>query len=157
VLYRPGKGFTLLELLVVSFIMAVVTIILFMSFDMIGANWQFDKDLVGLQQQVRLGMERMAREIRQSRTADINIANGGANIAFTIGGSGINYYVDGNSNLIRQDEANSTIMGNFISTVNFTPIPMLFPNKVKIILTGAKATLRKNLGFSLTEEVSLRN
>ena len=148
------NGFTLMEVLCTATLLAFIIGVILMSFDLINSSWQVDSNSVNLQQQVRLAIERMSREIRQSRLADININPDGESIAFAVGGSAVTYSLDNNRYIIRQDaDGNTMAIGNSISLLNF----VLAGNTVKITVTGATNTTRNNVSFNLAEEVCLRN
>jgi prepilin-type N-terminal cleavage/methylation domain-containing protein len=153
------KGFTLVELLVSSVLFAFIIGIILSTFYIADSTWKSDTDLVDLQQQVRLAMDGMIREIRQSRTADINITNGGADLDFAIGGNAIKYYLN-NSQIIREYPQGSTsVLGNGISFLwfNLTNATAQANATVQVEVRGATSHPTRNLTFSLVEKVLLRN
>jgi prepilin-type N-terminal cleavage/methylation domain-containing protein len=123
------RGFTLIEILVTSLIMAVIIGGVLAVLKAADITWNQGQGVLGLQQQARQSLTVMEREIRQSNSNNISITNGGANIEFFIPtdittssvtySQHIKYYLSG-SQLIREHPIGTTrVLGNNISSVVF--------------------------------------
>ncbi|MCD6539829.1 MAG: hypothetical protein J7K37_03915 [Candidatus Omnitrophica bacterium] len=157
---KNKDSFTLMEILVTTFILSLIIICAASIFYLGDLNWRRDSILLELQQEARIAIDRMSRELRQAESSSIIIGNEGKNISFSIpdlsGGTyDINYYLDINSNqIIREYPAGTTqILGNNVSSLNFS-----LSGDTLIITLQVSKNLRGNpLSFSLKEKIKLRN
>ena len=116
------KGFTLMEVLVSTLIFSFILLAIFGALDIGDTSFKTDVGFIDLQQEIRLAMHGMVREIRQSRAADITISDSGASINFLIPdvSNSISYYLSGNQ-LIREHPAETTkVIGRNINSLNFS-------------------------------------
>jgi prepilin-type N-terminal cleavage/methylation domain-containing protein len=157
--HRSAKGFTLTEVLVVSFLFTLITWILFTSFNTANQVGLTNSNFVDLQQQARQAMDGMSREIRQSRFVDVQVPKPGEpggsteSISFSIGGDAINYWLD-NEQIIRECPAGTTsVLANKISALSFSLDNA--NNLVEVELTAASAN--PSMTLSLAEKVWPRN
>lgn len=165
------RGFTLIEVLVSIAILSIVITGIFAVLNLGDMTWHSDMGLVDLQQQARQAMERMVKEIRQSRASDIAITEPGPNagsriqfrIPLDITTSPVNYsdfiiyYRNINNQLIREYQGTTKVLANYINSLNFS----LSGNIVEIQLSAQKTVRNRTLSFplsgALTEQVKLRN
>ena len=156
------KGFTLVEVLVsiliLSFLFAAIVGVLNIG----NMTYNIDLTLLGLQQQARLAIDGMTRELRQTKASKISSVSE-SEITFSIPpatyGSDwigpIRYYFDTEDNRIIREYPTGTekIVANDINSLNFA----LNNNLLNIQLTCARIVHQRDLSFSLTEQVRLRN
>jgi len=168
-------GFTLVEVLVTALILTFIIAGIFAVLNVADISWHTDMGLVELQQQARLAMEVMIREIRQSGRLSYNIAvdANGTGITFSIPNIlNIRYYLDTTSHqIIRQQPVGtgtSKILANDIDSLSFCwwdgvdccdqileDCSSLYVLKIQL---RATTTVRQRpLAFSLIEKVRLRN
>ena len=149
------KSFTLVEILVVVGILGLVMAGLAMILNSGYTAYNINSCLLDLQQNARLSMDWMVREIREGAPSTINISPDATRITFdTPNETGIAYYLDsGNNRIIRRFPANTTrIIANNIVSLNFS----LNGNLLGIQVTARRAD-RPDLSFFLREQVRLRN
>lgn len=168
-------GFTLAEVLVTVLILTFIIAGILAVFNVADISWHTDMGLVELQQQARLAMEVMIREIRQSGRLSYNIAvdTNGTGITFSIPNIlNIRYYLDATSHqIIRQQPVGTgtpKILANDIDSLSFCwwdgidccdqileDCSNLYV--LKIQLRATTTARQRPLAFSLTEKVRLRN
>jgi len=150
------RAFTLIELLIVilifSFIMAVILGILHVS------NLNLDSTLGMLQltQEVRLVMDGMTREVRQSSYNQATVSNAGSKLDFYIPNITpiISYYVQNNQLIREHSPGNKKVLANNISQATFVANSSI----LQINITAAKTTIRNiPLSFSSMQQVKWRN
>jgi len=160
------KGFTLVEILVTVLILSFFIGGLFMVLNMGGMTYSTDLCLLDLQQQARLAMHGMIRELRQtneeSGRGNLNIVSA-TEITFSIPSGTysdpwigpIRYYLNNLENqIIREYPAGTEKpIANDIDNLVFS----LTGNLLEIQLSCAKTARRRELSFSLREQVRLRN
>ena len=152
------EGFTFAETMVSALIFSILAIAI-LSVLIVGQKaWHSDTGKVELQQQARLAMDGMIREVRESSFAGITQPADGANSArldFATSESGetISYYLDGNQ-LIREYPAGTErILANDVEVIDFS----LSGDVLTIELDLGKTVYGADLDFSLKEQVRLRN
>ncbi len=170
-------AFTLVEVLVTALILTFIIAGIFAVLNVADISWHTDMGLVELQQQARLAMEVMIREIRQSGRLSYNIAvdANGTGITFSIPNMlNIRYYLDTTSHqIIRQqpvDTGTSKILANDIDSLSYCwwdgvdccDDQILLEDcsnlyVLKIQLRATTTVRQRPLAFSLTEKVRLRN
>ncbi len=152
---RGVTGFTLIEALISTALMIIIAGIVFVAFNTASSVGFINTDFIYLQQQTRQTIDGMSREIRQNRVADgVNISSGCARIDFTIGGNAISYYLNANSQIIREYPAGTTrIIANRISSLCFSA----GGNIVQINVTATTNSQGRNLSFALAAKVAMRN
>ena len=156
------KGFILVEalvaILILSFIMAGIFGVLHIG----GSTYHTSLGLVELQQQSRGAMDRLTRELRQSKASDLSIISPGE-ITFYVPPTNygaawigpIRYYLNNLDNRIIREYPTGTekIVANDISSLNFS----LNDDLLDIQLTAARTVRGKNLSFSLDDQVRFRH
>ncbi len=155
------RGFTLVEVLVSVLILGFLFAAIYGVLNIGNIIFIDDMTLVQLQQQARLAMDGMIRELRQSK-ASVIAFNSSSDISFSIPAQTygdpwlgpIRYYLDSVIGQIKREYAGATkILANDINSLNFSP-----PGNIMQIQLGAAKTVRqRSLSFSLTEKVRLRN
>ncbi|MFH1767728.1 MAG: hypothetical protein ABH858_01020 [Candidatus Omnitrophota bacterium] len=148
-------GFTFSEVLVSAGIMGFLALTIFAVLNVGGNLWQTDMILIELQQQSRLALDGMVREIRQSKSSNITISDGGARIDFTIPNvtNTISYYLSG-AQIIREHPAGTTrLLANNVTSLQFS----LSGEVVTVNLQAGKTYKGRLLPFFLVEKVRLRN
>lgn len=150
-------GLTLFEVLIsaliFTFLIIGITVVLNIG------DWAFPTDTawVDLQQQARMAMALMTKELREANNIPASFDSD--NITFnTVDKSGIHYYRDGTTNQLKREYptgATPTILANYITYLRFirpTTNP-IFQIEIKAGQTVREAPL----SFPLTEQVRLRN
>jgi len=153
-----SAGFTLVEIIFVVFFS---TIILGMMWSILstGRDTYYTADTkIEIQDNLRLGMDRMIKELREASSIDGTIfdASGISDdfLRFTLDGNTVEYSRV-NNQLIRTESGNTDILANNINSLRFT---LFGGNMLEIDLSGRKTTaLRRQLNFNLTSRVVLRN
>lgn len=167
------KGFTLLEVIITVTILSLVMIGVFSVFNIADKGWNQDMGVLDLHQEARQVMDRMVKEIRQSKNEDITISNAGEKVDFIIPtgvanstitySDTISYYRNVNNQIIREHPVNNAhVLANNIVGLNFS-----IAGSVLTVQLAAKKTVRgRDLCFPtpcedpqnyLKEEVNLRN
>jgi hypothetical protein len=102
------NGSTLLEMMVVVTIMLIVSAAVFSLHSVLDSTWNTDLGMTELQKNVRLGVDGMTREIRQSKPSQLAIPNS-QRIDFSIPNhpGTISYYLEDNK-IIREYPAGTT-------------------------------------------------
>lgn len=148
-------GFTFAEIMASVAIFTILAVAI-LSVLIVGQKaWHSDAGRVELQQQARLGMDGMIREVRESKGANISISGGlRIDISNYPGASGtISYYLQ-NGQLIREYPAGTEkILAGDVEAVDFS----LSGDVLTIQLDLGKTVYGANLNFSLKEQVRLRN
>lgn len=173
------KGFTLLEILVSVLILGLLVCGIYTVMNVGNLIYSEDINLLGLQQQVRQGMDRMVNEIRESKPSEISIVEANTKIIFKIPpevygdpwiGS-ISYYRDVNDanndavidQIIREYPSGTRkILANDITSLSFS----IAGDVVEIALAAKKSAGTRQLCFpapceepprTFKEIVKLRN
>jgi len=142
---RQNKGFSMAEVLAVSFIFLVVAGIVYTLFKNSQVLFNVGEERVHLQTKLRVAMDFIKDELRQADSSSIIILNDGAVINFTIsagvgGGSvvwsqPINYSIDETTgNLIRSQGGINMVLAENITALNFT---LTEQRIVDVLLTGS--------------------
>lgn len=174
-------GFTLIELMVVIFIFLIISAAVYGILTIGRQSWYIGSTQVELQQEVRRGMDRMIRELRQSgqntivdvpaddssystitfqipedTDGDGDVIDDGGNIEW---GSQITYSLGGlnNQQLLRSSGGTSTVLANNVINLQFKRSSTT-PNILEISLQAEKDTVRgRTIQLTLSSQVSLRN
>lgn len=149
------RGFTLVEILVSVAIALFVVLGVYAVLNVGNTSWFTDMGMLDLQQEARLAMDGMIREVRQSSSGDVSITNGGEKVEFYIPdvSSGISYFIQ-NNELVREHPAGTEkVLAGDLTSLNFS----LASDTVTILLTVGKTAQNRNLSFSLAQKVRLRN
>ena len=153
------SSFTVLELVISLSILAVVAGSIFAVLNVGDMTWRREMAMVGLQQDVRLAIDGMARELRASNSSSITIT-GGSRIDFSIpspsdptSSVAIAYYLSGDQ-IIREHPVGTTK----VLAENITALVFSLSGDVVAVDVGASDTARGGIvNFDLTEQVRLRN
>ncbi len=157
------KAFTLVEVLVCLIIFGIIAIAASSIFTLVDKSWNWDMGLLDVQQEVRLVIDGMTREIREGT----NLTNNGTSITFNVpdGTNPISYYLSGNQ-LIRENPAGTIRpISNDVSNVCFcwngtTSSCDTGASCTKVFtirVAGSKTVRQRVLPFTLIEKVRLRN
>ncbi|TAN61784.1 hypothetical protein EPN16_02850 [bacterium] len=149
------EGFTLVEILISAAIALFVVLGVYAVLNIGNATWFTDMGMLDLQQEARLAMDGMTREIRQSSSSGMSITNVGEKVEFYIPdvASSISYSLQ-NNQLVREHPAGTEkVLSGDLTSLNFS----LASDIVTIQLILGKTAQSRNLSFSLTEKVRLRN
>lgn len=159
------RAFTLIEILVSFTIMSFIIAGIYAVSHVVDVSWNIETALLDLQQQVRLAMDGMTREIRQTAPGDITVSSGGGRIDFQVpGASGtVGYYLQG-GRIIREHPANTTkVIANEISSLNFCCLggasctDCSAASTVQVQIQGARTVKGQTTTFPLTGKIMLRN
>jgi len=166
------RGFTLLEILISFTIMSLIVAGIFAIINVAEMSWNSDMAFLDIQQQVRLAMDGMTREVRQTKPSQITVSGGGGRIDFllpkpTTGDYLIGYYLQG-GRIIREHPTGTTkILANYINTLSFCCClnedcthyctNCSNANALRIQIQGTKTMRGRTATFPLTEKVMLRN
>ncbi|MCK4917558.1 MAG: prepilin-type N-terminal cleavage/methylation domain-containing protein [Candidatus Omnitrophica bacterium] len=145
------RGYTLIEILIVAAIVVIMSVGIISVLDIGNKSWNQEMALVGLQQEIRLAMEGMSREIRQGQNI---IITGGTIIEFNIPDitDSIKYSFIG-SQIVREHPSNVTqVLSNNISFLNFSRLDGI----IEIQLQAKKNVLNRELIFPLIEDKFLK-
>lgn len=145
------KAFTLVEIIFVVFFSTIILGLMW-SILSAGRDAYYTADTkIEIQDNLRLGMDRMVKELQGASSVDAISDNF---LEFTAGGNTVKYSIV-NNRLIRTEDGNPEILANNINSVEFT----LFSGDVlEIDLSGGKSiALQRELNFNLTSRVVLRN
>ena len=173
------KAFTLVELMISSFIMLLIVGGVFSVMNVANMDWYSEVGLLNLQQQTRQAMQGVVRELRQSRNQDIIITSTGSEIEFLVPNDititpasyyqPIKYYVNASGQAVREHPLGTVaILANNIKNVNFCfwdgsdccDVLMedcSWIDVVQIDLESEKSIRQKVLSFDVTEKVKVRN
>jgi len=151
-------GFTFAETMVSTLIFSILAIAILSVLTIGQKAWHSDTGKVELQQQARLAMDGMTREIRESSSAGITQPADGANSArldFTTAEAAgtISYYLENNQLIREYPVGTEKILANDVETVDFS----LSADVLIIQLDLGKTVYGADLNFSLKEQVRLRN
>ena len=151
------RGFTLLETLITVVIFAFLVGGITQVLNVGNLTFPIDIGQMELQQQSRLAMQWMTRELRQASRVDspVPVNADSDQVSFDSGGnSGIIYYLNASKQIIREFPSGSRkILANNITRLKFT----LANSLLKIEVGAAQTIMNKALIFSLKEQVKLRN
>lgn len=158
------KGFTLIEIMIVTLILGIIIGGIFGVLYVADKSWSFDMALLELQQAVRQAMDGMTREVRQSRPASITILNNTLSFYVPNISKVIRYALSTNNSIIRRHPQQVVkVLANNITGLNFcciggTDCIDCANSRILQIHIQAGRTVRGRLiSFSLTEQVRLRN
>ncbi len=171
-LKKKNRGFTLIELMIVTGILSIIVVAIFAVLEMGRKSWYLGTDKIEVQQNARLAVDYMVKELRQAKI----ILTGTESIRFNLpaGASGgstlwgtdeIEYLrdtgdlnSDGETNQILRRIIDSSdapkVIANNITSVQFTQPTV---EEVKITLTAQKQSFLDTITFTLTSRVTLRN
>ncbi len=145
------KSYTLIEVLVVATIVVIVSIGLVSVLDVGNRTWNQEMALIGLQQELRLAMEGMSREIRQAENITITV---GTVIEFNIPDitDSIKYSLI-DTQIVREHPANVTqVLSSNISFLNFSRVDDI----IEIQLQAKKNVINRELIFPLVADKFLK-
>ena len=151
------KGFTLFEVLVVVAILSIAIAAIYGVLNIANATYNLDLGILDLQQNSRLAMDWMVKELRESSPAQIAIGAGADDITFdTPNEANIRYYLDTSEDqVIRKHLGTTRIIANDIENLNFSLIGSLL--EIQITANKPQTPQRQDLTFLLKEKVRLRN
>lgn len=161
------KGFTLIEVLAVALILGLISAGIFAVLNMSNIIFKDDNALIELQQQVRLGIDAMVKEARQSNYSQIALSDADTKITFNIvpqvyadpWTGPISYYRDINDanndgitdQVIREYPLGTfKVLANDITVLNFS----LTGNILEIGLAAKKSARGRDLCFPAPCEVT---
>jgi len=159
------KSLTLIETLISMVILTLIVGALSVVLTTGNLSYYSEMDLIDLQQQIRLAVHGMTREIRQSPSSDITVASNGEQINFSIinVSNPINYYLQ-NDSLIREHPAGTQrVMVEDVNSLSFCCIGGLnctdcnTAHSVSIAIDAEKTVRQRTVSFNLSEKVKLRN
>ena len=173
---KRESGFTLVEILIATFLFVLVLMGIFSVLIVADMSWHSDMGLLDLQQQARFAMDGMVREIRQADPAQsVIIGSGGTSLEFYIANitdstaSPINYALS-NSQILREHPTGATkVLANDVSTLSFCwahnatscDTTRSNSNSIQVQVRANKTVRQRVLTFPslapLVEEVKLRN
>ena len=151
-----NKGFTLVEIMISTVILGALGVGFYGVWQTGRSSYFTDNNLLGLQQQARNGLDRMARELRQASASSVvvTIINS-TNYRVTFNtpiASGVQYYLNG-TQLVRQYPGGTVkTIASDINYLKFT----LNSTTLSIEINAGK-TYFKSTSFSLIERIQLRN
>lgn len=150
--FSPALTFS--EVIVSVAILGFLSIAVVSVLNMGDITWRSETTLVQLQQHVRLAIDGMSRELRQSNSSDITIT-GGSQIDFYIPdvSNVITYSLSGNQIIREHPSGTSKILARNIDSLSFS----LSGDTVTIDVSATGSTRGRDLNFSLREKVRLRN
>lgn len=166
-----AQGFTLVEIVVVMLIVAVL-FSCFIMFFLIGFRlWDGGYARIELQQELRVALELISNDLRQSSQTQISgvnangapyssisfyICNGvsGGNISW--GSNLIHYGIINSNELQRIEGAMSTVIAHNIRSLQFRRQPSA-PDTVEVSLQLGKSLMQSDLNDNLTFKVKMRN
>jgi len=156
------KAFTLVEILVVVALLGLIVQAIFSVFN-VGRDTFFSSgSSLQLQQSLRLAMDGMSREIRQSSASRVTLSNADTQIDFTIPiditpltySGNITYFLNSNNQIMREHPSGTRkVIANDISALTFTQAG----NQIEIEITAAKTVKLRTLTLALKEKIELRN
>ena len=158
------KGFTLLEVMITALFLFFIVFGITSVLNIGNASFPIDTNLVGLQQQVRLGMQWMTAELRGAAKDSVSISGGNLDFSNATTVS-VHYYRDSGTNrLIRVAGGATRILANDITSLGFCcwhnstcDTSCTNSTTAQISLGASKTVLGKPLAFSLSEKVGLRS
>ena len=153
---KNRNGFTLIEVLAGSIIMSFIVIGIYDIMILGSKSWNTDMGMLDLQQESRLAMDGMTRELRGgSSKSPVSITDGGAKIEFSHpqAAGAIKYYIEDGKFIREYPASNKKILANDASSLNFSHSG----DVIEVQLDSGKTVLGKNLAFSLEEKVRMRN
>lgn len=150
---RKEAGFTLVEILVAILLFIVLISVVFACFEAGHMSWSIDMGLLDINQPLRLSMDGMSREIRQSSPGGVVINEDGDRIDFAVNTSNVAYYIS-NGRLIREHPVGENkILAQNITALNF----MRNESTIEIEASAQKRIYGDVIGVTLKEKVRLRN
>ncbi|OPY70626.1 MAG: hypothetical protein A4E57_00470 [Syntrophorhabdaceae bacterium PtaU1.Bin034] len=108
------KGFTLVEVIIVIVVLGIVTALAAPLLVQAVRSYTIESDILSADAQGQMAMERMAREIRLIKPADITTFTSGT-FAFILDGVPVSYARDGQNRLMR----NSDPLASNITSLSF--------------------------------------
>lgn len=173
------KGFTLVEIMVTTFLVLLIFTALFMVLAGGRASWYTGEAQVGLNEEIRKPLLTINRELRQSRTSQISgvpaddnfytqitfklpedtdgdgdVIDASGNIEWS---GNINYALNADNQIIRSAPSGSSILANSIFNLQFMR-PSGNPNTIQIYIGAQKTTVTgRTLQSNITSSVKLRN
>jgi prepilin-type N-terminal cleavage/methylation domain-containing protein len=185
-LLNKKSAFTLLEILIAAAILSVVLACLFTTLNIGQLSFSMNSAKVELQSYVRLVMDRLVKDVRDTNLLEINnnspsvdhikfrkvsgIDNGSG--SYTLSANYIEYTYDGNSGVLTRniiDGSNNILQSLTYNDITQSPFyiasgnplvanGILTSKSLFIVISAQKQTRGSNvLNFSLTEEVKIRN
>ncbi|MBU1062237.1 MAG: prepilin-type N-terminal cleavage/methylation domain-containing protein [Candidatus Omnitrophica bacterium] len=167
------KGFNLIELMIVIVIFSIILGAIFATMTISGLSWYSGSTQVEMQQEVRRGLDRIVKELRQSNPTMITgvPANGIPynSISFRLPltdnngditwSNTINYSLGGlnNRQLLRTEGTNQEILANNIVGLQLTR-QVSASNIIEVTLQSQKATVLGHIvATTLNSKIKFRN
>lgn len=160
------KAFTLVEVLLSVAILAIISAAVITVMQVGWLSYDGNIAQVSIQQNARLAMQRMVKELRQSTQQDI--PSDLSSITFdTLSLNSVEYYLDGGANSALREYPSGTtqILGNYITDLSFCcshdagicDDDCSGPDWLEIIVSSGTSSKGRDYSFSLKEQVVPRN
>ena len=159
------SGFTLVEILVVTFIVTIVSLGISNIFVVGKRAWFIGSTQIAVQEAARNAMHRMTQELTFSSPLQSDIGLDGDAITFckpeSVDGSGnitwsapIQYSLN-EGQILRTVDSQINVLANDISVLQFSP---LGSRSIEVVVSAQKNTIDgRNIEYSLKSQVYLRN
>jgi prepilin-type N-terminal cleavage/methylation domain-containing protein len=159
--FSNKEGFTFIELMVA---LGIFTVLIAATYSVLYLGDSTTRDglaYIELSQGIRLGVDRMTKELRNARRSTISIPEDSSYITFKVPGNSntIQYSLGGigGKQLIRAEDGVDTILCNNVQSISFNPSPFS-GNIIFITLQSQKtSSSRRDLTASLNLNVKVRN
>lgn len=166
------KGLTLVEILISTLVLAILTGGIITILNIGTLAWNYDMGLVDLQQYGRQSIDSMIKEIRQTKASVLSVPIS-TRVNFQVPtdistipptySSTISYYLSNNSLIREYPTGTSKVIANDVNTVTFCCLggancsDCANADLLRINITFSKVSRSRPLSFSLIEQVRLRN
>lgn len=150
-----NKGLTFIEVIIASVILGFLAMSIFFVFTAGTRIYQTETSLINLQENVRLGIDSLLRELRRARLSTVSISGNGSRVDFYPYSSTntVAYYLQ-EGNLIRehpQGVKKTVVTG--INSLTFS----LSGSVITITLSAQENRMGRTYSFSLKQKARIRN